>query len=84
MVVTLELFTSKTCPHCPAAKEVAAKVKEKIGDDLDYQDLDVDENMEKAMEYGIMAVPTLVIDGEVAFTGAPRTKELYQAIMNKL
>lgn len=84
MVVKLEVYTSKTCPHCPKAKEAAEKVKEKLGDQLDYQPLDVDENMDKVREYQIMSVPTIVIDGEVAFIGAPRTKELYQAVTSKL
>lgn len=84
MVVKLEVYTSQTCPHCPAAKEVAQKVKDALGDDLDYQPLDVSENMDKVREYGIMSVPTLIIDGEIAFIGAPSEEELMQKIKSKL
>lgn len=80
MSIKLEVFTSKTCPHCPSAVAVAQKVKEQLGDELDFQHLDVDENMDKVREYMIMSVPTIVIDGKVAFIGAPTGEELLEAI----
>ena len=56
MTVKLEVFTSHSCPYCPMAVEVAEQMVKKFGDDLDYQHLDVDENMEKVREYEIMSV----------------------------
>jgi ribonucleoside-triphosphate reductase len=53
------LFTTKTCPNCPAAKKhlQAANVA--------YEMVDAEENAELAAKYGIMAVPTLVTDGKL-------------------
>lgn len=84
MSVKLEVFTSTTCPHCPSAVAVAEKAKTELGDDLDYEHLNVDENMDKVREYKIMSVPTLVIDGEVSFIGAPSEEELITKIKSKL
>ena len=83
MSVKLEVFTSKTCPHCPSAIAVAQKAKEEYGDELDFQQLDVDENIDKVREYQLMSVPTLVIDGKVEFIGAPTEEELIRAIKKR-
>ena len=50
------LFTTKTCPNCPAAKANL----EKRG--IAYKIVDAMENQDLAQKYGIMSVPTLVPD----------------------
>lgn len=84
MSVKVEVFTSKTCPHCPGAIAVAQKVKEQFGDEMDFEHLDVDENMEKVREYGLMSVPTVVVDGKVEFIGAPTEEELTQKVKKRI
>jgi protein-disulfide isomerase len=42
------------------------------------------ENRQKAIDYQIMAVPTIVINGEVTFVGAPMAEELIQELESKL
>jgi len=83
MSIKLEVFTSKTCPHCPSAVTVAQKVKEQLGDELDFQHLDVDENIDKVRQYQLMSIPTIVIDGKIAFIGAPSEEELLQSIKKR-
>ena len=50
------LFTTKTCPNCPAAK---ANLEKK---GIAYKVVDAMENQELAQKYGVMSVPTLVPD----------------------
>ena len=50
---TSYLFTTKTCPNCKLAKEYLK--------DVDYMVIDAEENVELAMQYGVMQAPTLVI-----------------------
>ena len=47
------LFTTKTCPNCKLAKEYLK--------DVDYTVIDAEENMDLAVQYGVMQAPTLVI-----------------------
>jgi len=47
------LFTTKTCPNCRLAKEYLKNV--------DYTIVDAEENMDLAVQYGVMQAPTLVI-----------------------
>lgn len=67
--VTLELFTTPTCPHCPPAKR-------KVQEFLDYfekkrpgmlsatlYDASTPAGSVKARGYGITTVPTIVVKG---------------------
>lgn len=48
------MFTTKTCPNCIPAKEAVANIE-------DIEILDAHENIELAQEFGIRAVPSLII-----------------------
>ena len=79
----VEVFSTNSCPHCPAAIDAASVAKDKLGDAIDVEVLKIDEseeNRKKAIDYQIMAVPTIVIDGEVAFVGAPTDVELIEKL----
>jgi len=77
----VEVFVSSTCPHCPGAIQVVKEAKDEIPD-LDVKICNVEdaENRDKAIEYGIMAVPTIVIDNKVSFVGAPSLSELKDSL----
>ena len=79
----IEVFTSPTCPHCPAAVKVVEEAKKQIeGIEIEVLDASNEENREKAMEYQIYAVQTIVIDGNVEFVGAPTLQELLTKLQN--
>ena len=52
-------FTKKTCPNCPAVKEFVEKL------DIKHTNYVVDtaEGLEKAREYNVFAVPTVIFFG---------------------
>lgn len=70
MVKVILLYTQR-CPHCPAAKELWRKLKEKY--DFEYEEIDAMTNTgrELAMKHRILGVPTTIINGKVAFVGVP-------------
>ena len=82
MVIKIEVFKTDSCPHCPAAVSAAENAKEKFGDQIDVEIVNANnpDNIDRARQYQIMAVPTIVIDGNVEFIGAPSDVEL----INKL
>ncbi|WP_304123297.1 MJ0307 family thioredoxin [Methanosphaera cuniculi] len=84
MAVKLEVFTSQTCPYCPMAVEVAEEAKKELGDKVDFEHYDVAEHMDLVQKYQIMSVPTIIIDGEVAFVGAPSAQELISKLEQKI
>lgn len=81
MTIKVEVFSTSTCPHCPVAIDAAQQAKNKLGDVMDFESVKIDdpnnpENRQRAIDYQIMAVPTIVINGEVSFVGAPSAEEL--------
>lgn len=84
MVVKLEVFTSPSCPYCPMAKEVAEEARGKFGDSIEIEYVDITKDRDRAISYGLMAVPAIAIDGEVKFVGAPSLEDLEASIKEGL
>lgn len=87
MAIKVEVFSTNSCPHCPAAIDAAQKAKDKLGDAIDVETVKIDEskeNYQRAIDYKIMAVPTIVINGEVVFVGAPADFELIEKLESML
>ena len=87
MAIKVEVFSTNSCPHCPAAIDAAQKAKDKLGDKIDVEILKIDEskdNYQRAIDYQIMAVPTIVIDVDVVFVGAPTDSELIEKLESLL
>lgn len=84
MNLLLELFTSPTCPQCPAAKKIAGNVvKQMEGALLIERDVSLPENANVAARYGIRGVPTIVANGKYLISGVPGSEtELYSHLQN--
>ena len=83
MAIKVEVFSTNSCPHCPSAIDAAQIAKDKLGDAIDVEVVKIDEseeNRKRAIDYQIMAVPTIVINGEVTFVGAPSDAELIEKL----
>ena len=55
------LFTTKTCPNCPVAKNFLNS------ENVEYSVIDAEENAEMAAKFGIMQAPTLIVVNGDAF-----------------
>lgn len=80
----LKMFTQPSCPRCPAAKAVVAKIEHKIK--VESYDIKTPEGLAEALEYNVMATPSIVIldkEGNVLaeFLGqAPALEELEKIV----
>lgn len=84
MVVKVEVFTSPSCPYCPMAIEVVDEVKKDMPNDIEVEKIDIMQDREKAINYGLMAVPAIALNEVVRFVGAPTKEELLKAIKEEL
>jgi small redox-active disulfide protein 1 len=80
MAFKIEVFTSPSCPYCPMAEEVVEEAKIKLKDEIDVEVVDITKDRQRAIDYKIMAVPAIAINGIVEFVGAPNLEDL----LNKL
>jgi len=66
------------------AVQVVDEVKKEMPNDLEIEKIDIMVDREKAIEYGLMAVPAIALNGVVRFVGAPNKDELLSAIKEEL
>ena len=61
-------FYADWCGPCKILGPILEEVAEEIGNDAIISKLNIDQNQSKAMEYGVMSIPTLIVfkDGEIA------------------
>ncbi|MCL2687348.1 MAG: MJ0307 family thioredoxin [Methanobrevibacter sp.] len=75
-MLKVEVFTSPSCPYCPMAEKAAEEAKGKLGDEMELEIINIMTDRQRAIDYGIMAVPAIAINGVVEFVGAPSFEEL--------
>lgn len=80
-LVEILLFKSDTCAFCPRAEEVVKETIQDFGESaFKLTIINVSENPEAAEEYGVFALPTIVIGG-VSVTGIPEPEMIMKMIL---
>lgn len=72
------LFTTSTCPNCRIIKEVLAKRS------VDYTEVNVEEHLELAKQFGLTQAPTLVVhtgDTYHLFAGVDQIKQALEMVI---
>lgn len=74
-MVKVTLIHATWCKVCPSARRLWNDLKSEY--DFEYEEIDVEtpKGQELIEKYGIVGVPTTLIDGEIAFTGVPKKAE---------
>ena len=79
--IKIEVFTSPTCPHCPAAVKATETLVEEnpeLAEKIKWKEMSTasNEGSKKARAYGIRGVPTIVATNsegqKTAYVGAPK------------
>jgi glutaredoxin-like protein len=67
--IDIKVFTTLTCPHCPAAAAMAHKfaVENSL---IKAEAIDAGEFPDLAVKYGVMGVPKVIINEKIEFVGA--------------
>ena len=71
----LKVFTMPTCSSCPAAKQIAIEVAQKLG--LPYREVNMNtqEGLAEGLAHQIMSAPSIVFGDEVIVVGRLISKE---------
>jgi thioredoxin 1 len=82
-------FYADWCGPCKRQGPILQELQKKLGDRIEIQKIDVDQHMDKANQYGIRVVPTLIIekDGTVirtleGVTGTEALEALLQPLVD--
>ena len=72
----LELFYAKGCTKCASGRENLKQSAIEADPALQWIELDVMDNLDYAVELGVLTLPALAIDGTLPFTSLPTPKQL--------
>jgi glutaredoxin-like protein len=78
--VHLEVFTSPTCPYCPAAARLAHQLA-MASDWITADMVEASEYMDLALKYRVRGVPKTMINGSVGIEGAVPEEYLVEQIL---
>jgi hypothetical protein len=77
----VEMFYSPGCSACVALHDELRAAARAAVTDLEWYDVNVLDNVERAVDRGVLTLPSIVIDGEVAFTSMPTVTQLRKALI---
>ena len=61
MSVKLLDFWAPWCTPCRVMAPILEELKKELGDKLEVEEINVDENQAKSSEFGVMSIPTYII-----------------------
>ncbi len=80
-MITIEILTTSLgCSKCERAMQTINDVVNKYKGKIKVVKTDVMKNPEKLIKFGVMTTPVIIINGKLAFEGAPGKEELKQKI----
>lgn len=77
----IELFYTPGCSACLARHDELPAAAKAVVTDLDWRDVDVLKNMDRAVDLGVATLPSIVIDGELVFTSMPTVAQFRRALV---
>lgn len=84
-MIKVEVFSSPGCGKCYQAKAMLKAVAEELGaDKIVWREVNILEEMDYAVDLGVMASPAIAIDGELVFASLPSAARLRAELDRRL
>lgn len=85
MTINVEVFSSPGCGKCGHAKDVLRSLVDEIGGNkINWKEVNILDDLDRAVELGVMSTPSIAIDGELVFSSLPSAKKLRVELENRL
>jgi hypothetical protein len=79
----VEMFYTPGCSECAAAHaELRAAALEAVKE-LEWRELNVLDDLDYAVELGVLTLPSVAVDGELVFTSMPTVAQLLEALRKR-
>lgn len=84
-MIKVEVFSSPGCAKCAQAKAVLKAIAEELGQDkVTWREVNILEEMDYAVDLGVMSSPAIAIDGELMFSSLPSARKLRAELGRRL
>ncbi|HEB96770.1 MAG TPA: thioredoxin family protein [Sedimenticola thiotaurini] len=85
MAIAIEVFSAPGCGKCGQAKQVLKKLVDALDDGrLRWREVNILEEMDYAVELGVLSTPAIAIDRQLVFTGLPSERQLQAELQRRL
>jgi len=85
MPIQIEIFSSQACSRCVRTIDLISElILEFPPGQFEWRKVDVVEELDYAVDLGVMSMPSVAIGGELVFTGHPSGSELRDALQAQL
>ena len=79
----IELFYSPGCSQCAAAQASLKATAQQAIPGLEWRQVDVLDELDYAVELGVLTLPAIAVDGELVFSSLPTTEQLRVALIRR-
>lgn len=80
-MMKIEVFSSPGCAKCGHAKDVLKKVAEEVGGSrIEWREVSVLDEMDYAVQLGVLSTPAIAVNGKLVFTSLPSEKKLRRTL----
>lgn len=81
MPIKVEVFSAPGCSKCGKAKQVLKKIVDEWDSiAIEWREVDILEELDYAVQLGVLSTPAIAIDGELLFTALPSERKLRQTL----
>jgi thioredoxin 1 len=79
----VELFHAPGCSKCAAAREALKAAATAARPEVEWREINVLDEMDYAVERGVLSLPAIVIDGKLVFSALPTPQQLRSALLRR-
>lgn len=79
----VEIFYTPGCSECVAAHAKLRTAAQEAVRDVEWRELNVLDELDHAVELGVITLPSIVVDGELVFTSMPTVEQLRTALTER-
>src|SRR5258707_15612849 len=79
----VELFYSDGCEKCAEGKAALKATADELIPSLEWRELNVLDDLDYAVEVGVLTLPSVAVDGELVFTSMPTVGQLREAFRKR-
>jgi len=83
--INVEVFSSPGCSRCGQVFDLLQTITQELGaEHIAWREVNVLDELDYAVELGVLSMPAIAIDGELVFSSHPSAKNLRKVLEERL
>ena len=83
--IKVEVFSSPGCSRCGQVFDILQTITQELGAErIEWREVNVLDELDYAVELGVLSMPAIAIDGELVFKSHPSSRKLRDALEDRL